>query len=263
MNVNWTFHAVKSFERNIEYLKKYCSKTFLNDNELFNETIKQNSHIYQPAKKKTIPKGLSIFYQYRYFHKFKSIIFVVIVFSLLLFFNCCTNDTTKDSAKTKSTVVDALVADTQSVDYSLDFSGTLLANESVEICSEVSGRVISINFTEGDIVSKGKLLVKIDDTDLQAELRKIEAQIELAEKENTRNEELYNVKGISLEELEISQSELKVLMAEKDVFEAKIKKTELTAPFSGKIGLRSISVGAYISSSDINRNSGTNKSVET
>jgi len=126
-----------------------------------------------------------------------------------------------------------------------------LANESVEIQSEVSGRVVSLNFTEGNIVQKGQLLVKINDTDLQAELRKIEAQIELSEKETKRNEELYNVKGISLEELEISQSELKVLIAEKDVILAKIKKTEITAPFTGKIGLRSISVGAYILTSDI------------
>jgi len=75
MNVNWTFQAVKSFERNIEWLEKHWTikeiENFINDTELFIERIKQNPYIYeQSEKKKTVRKGLvnnivSIFYRIR------------------------------------------------------------------------------------------------------------------------------------------------------------------------------------------------------
>jgi membrane fusion protein (multidrug efflux system) len=147
--------------------------------------------------------------------------------------------------------VDASVVSMSSKDFAYSYTGTLLANEAVEIRPEISGKITHIYFKEGARVKKGELLVKMFDADLQAQLKKNKLQIELQAKEENRKKELFNLKGISKEEYEISENLLNTLKAEQDLLNAQISKTELVAPFTGIIGLRNVSEGSFVSNSNI------------
>jgi membrane fusion protein (multidrug efflux system) len=91
------------------------------------------------------------------------------------------------------------------------------------------------------------VLVKINDADLQAELRRAQYQEDLARSDENRKRQLLEARGISQEEYEIAQNRLNTAKAEVELIRAQIGKTEITAPFSGRIGLRNISKGAYVS----------------
>ncbi|MCX6233386.1 MAG: efflux RND transporter periplasmic adaptor subunit [Bacteroidetes bacterium] len=127
-------------------------------------------------------------------------------------------------------------------------TGTILANEEVEIRSEVPGRVMAINFEEGSYVGKGAVLVKINDDELQAQMKKLILDEELAKEDVYRKGKLLEINAVSQEEYDISQNQLGVIQAQIDLVRSQLIKTVISAPFSGKIGLRYVSPGGYISS---------------
>lgn len=129
----------------------------------------------------------------------------------------------------------------------IDVTGTIAANEQVELRSETAGNITGIFFNEGSHVQKGQLLVKVYDKDLQASLKQIQVQIQLAEQTEYRNKVLYGKEAISKEEYDISLTSLNSYKAQADLVRAQIAKTEVRAPFSGIIGLRNISPGGYLS----------------
>lgn len=181
----------------------------------------------------------------------RAIFFITIV---LLFFSSCRNDVKKRGAFTEGKVilkVDGQVLKLADLDFIYAYTGTLLANEEIDIRPEISAKVTGIYFKEGSIVKKGDRLVKMFDSDLQAQLRSVQLQSELAKKELDRKKELYQFKGISKEELDISENSFNTLMASQDLIKAQISKTELCAPFSGVVGLRMVSEGAFVSNSTI------------
>jgi membrane fusion protein, multidrug efflux system len=126
-------------------------------------------------------------------------------------------------------------------------SGTLLAKEEVDLKSEAVGRIISVRFKEGAKVRKGDLLVKINDAEITAQLRKIANQLELSQARETRQQTLASRDLISKEELEIAVSEKRSLLADRDMLRAQLAKTEIRAPFDGVVGLKEISEGSNIS----------------
>jgi membrane fusion protein (multidrug efflux system) len=130
----------------------------------------------------------------------------------------------------------------------LSTTGTLRANEEVEIVSEVSGKISSIHFEEGSHVTAGQLLLKIDDSELTAERTRALHRVELAERAEARQEELLEDGVISRETYDVALGELNVLLAELQLIDAQLLKTEIRAPFSGIIGLRWVSPGSYLSS---------------
>jgi membrane fusion protein, multidrug efflux system len=169
---------------------------------------------------------------------------------MLLLFSCSGNkqqDGKQGASKSKALSVIGYVVRPDTFNVEITAAGTVLANESVELHPEVSGRVTGIYFAEGEFVTKGKLLVKINDQELQAELQKARYVENLAQSDENRKRQLLEGRGISQEEYEISQNRLKTTQAEVDLIEAQIAKTEIVAPFQGRIGLRNISEGAYIS----------------
>ena len=137
------------------------------------------------------------------------------------------------------------------LDNALLTTGTLMANEEVDLVSELAGRITTIGFTEGGNVSAGQLLVKINDDELQAQLRKAETNLKLAKDDNDRKEQLLAVKGISQEQFDAAQAQLAGLQAEADELKARIAKSTIRAPFSGKVGLRSVSEGGYVGSNAV------------
>jgi membrane fusion protein, multidrug efflux system len=130
-------------------------------------------------------------------------------------------------------------------------TGTILANEKIDLRPEVSGRVTGIFFEEGAIVPKGKLLLKINDSDLQAQLKKNEAQGKMLSDDEYRQKKLLEIKAISQEEYDAAYNQLMVNQADRQLFEAQIAKTEIAAPFTGKIGLRLVSPGSFLASNTV------------
>ena len=139
-----------------------------------------------------------------------------------------------------------IVKDT-TVRNQIDITGTIDANERVNLISQTAGNITGIYFNEGTKVQKGQLLVKVYNQDLQASLQQYQAQMVLARDINNRNKILLEKEAVSKEEYETSLSSLNSLKAQADVVRAQISRTEIRAPFSGVIGLRNVSPGGYLS----------------
>ncbi|MGE4346924.1 MAG: efflux RND transporter periplasmic adaptor subunit [Flavobacteriaceae bacterium] len=142
--------------------------------------------------------------------------------------------------------VDGIIIKTQYFEDILSLSGSLEADEQVEIRSEVSGIVQRINFKEGSQVQKGQILLKINDVELQAQLLQAKTKEQLASENARRAELLLDKEAISREEFDIISAEYQSAKAQTQLIEAQIAKTVIVAPFSGKIGLRNISEGTYV-----------------
>ena len=155
-------------------------------------------------------------------------------------------DSKESKGKSKSMNVNGIVATPQTFDNNLSLSGSIEANEQVEIRSEVSGIVEGIYFQEGSSVSKGQVLFKVNDLELRAQLRQTSTREGLASENERRAKLLLQKEAISQEEYDLARADLKSAQAQSQLIKAQIAKTSVRAPFSGKIGLRSISPGTYI-----------------
>jgi membrane fusion protein (multidrug efflux system) len=125
-------------------------------------------------------------------------------------------------------------------------TGTLQPNEEVVLQSEIAGKIEHIYFQEGKSVKKSQLLVKLNDSELQAELKRTELEIDLAGQMEFRQRKQLELKAISQEMYDQSLNKLNTLKAEKALINARLEKTEIRAPFEGKIGLRFVSSGSII-----------------
>lgn len=128
-------------------------------------------------------------------------------------------------------------------------TGTVRADEGVELQAETSGKVVSINFQEGAPVKKGDLLVKLNDSDLRANLERYTYAKELAQVRFRRVEELMKQKVVSQDDYDTALNELRIQGSFIDLYKAQIEKTEIRAPFDGVVGLRFVSVGTYVGAS--------------
>lgn len=124
--------------------------------------------------------------------------------------------------------------------------GTIVSEDATEIHPEVSGRIISLNVREGAHVGKGAVLAKLYDADLQAQKRKLQVQLQIAQQTASRHEELVKIGGISKEDYAATGLQVSNLRADLDIINTSIAKTVIRAPFSGKLGLKQISIGAYV-----------------
>jgi len=111
----------------------------------------------------------------------------------------------------------------------------------------ITGRIVALNIHEGSSVKKGTVLVKLFDADLQAGLNKLEVQLQIAEKTEERQKELLKISGISQQDYDLSLLQVNNLKADIELTRVNIGKTEIRAPFDGRIGLRNVSEGAYVS----------------
>lgn len=145
--------------------------------------------------------------------------------------------------------VEVLVLKPVMLENKINTTGTLLANEEVELRPEISGRVVGVHFQEGSRVTKGSLLLKINDSELQAQLKRKESEERLAVSDEQRKKSLFEAKAISQEEYDKSLNTLRMVQADMDVTRSLIAKTEIRAPFNGVIGLRHVSEGGYVSPS--------------
>jgi membrane fusion protein (multidrug efflux system) len=147
--------------------------------------------------------------------------------------------------------VNYFVAQTSSLDNNVYTTGKVGALNEIEIKPEIAGRVIGLYFQEGENVNKGAPIIKINDADLQAQLQKNKIQVKLADEKLARLKKLLAINGVSQEEYDIQDNEVSSLKADQLFILAQLAKTNITAPFSGIVGLRNISEGAYVSPTQV------------
>jgi membrane fusion protein (multidrug efflux system) len=152
----------------------------------------------------------------------------------------------KGAMKKGPTRVSGIVLQPQEFADNLSLSGSIEANEQVDIRSEVSGIVVSINFDEGSSVSKGQVLFKVNDIELRAQLAQANTATKLASENERRARLLLEKEAISREEYDIASADYQSARAQTQLIQAQLAKATVRAPFAGKIGLRSISKGTYV-----------------
>lgn len=135
--------------------------------------------------------------------------------------------------------IDTVIEDIRAV-------GTLRPNESVVISTEISGRVARIAFREGEAVKAGDVLVELDATILKAELDKVRSDLGLARSNHERALTLAKQGAGTHRARDEADAAFQAAQANLALAEARLQKTTLTAPLSGIVGLRTVSVGAYV-----------------
>jgi membrane fusion protein (multidrug efflux system) len=125
-------------------------------------------------------------------------------------------------------------------------TGTLRAEEGVELQTETNGKVIAINFTEGSRVRKGDLLVKVNDAEIRATLERATYRRDLARLREQRLVKLLAQRVVTQNDYDTALSDVNVQEAEIALTRAQLAKTEIRAPFDGLVGLRFVSIGAYV-----------------
>jgi membrane fusion protein (multidrug efflux system) len=126
-------------------------------------------------------------------------------------------------------------------------TGSVLADESVIIKSELSGKITSLNIREGQAVRKGQLLFSINAEEAQASIRKQEFNIQLFRDQEKRQRTLLDKEYISAQEYEQANNQLQTAQAELQALRATLAKAYVRAPFDGVLGLTTATVGTYVS----------------
>lgn len=176
---------------------------------------------------------------------------LILIISALLFAGCNqskSNQSGNSAVKPTGTPIEAVIIQPQILHNRIFTTGTLLANEEVELRPEIGGRVTGVFFEEGSRVKKGTVMLKINDSELKANHKRKQIEEKLASDEEQRRKGLLNINGISKEEYERSLNALEVIRAEREIIESQLAKTEIVAPFDGIVGLRQVSEGSYVTS---------------
>ncbi len=183
--------------------------------------------------------------------KTKYIVYTLLIVGIIAFIayriinNQEASKTGQRGGSTPATVTGIIAVPEKFAD-NLSLSGTLEANEQVEIRSEIMGVVDAINFKEGTQVSKGQILLRVNDVELRAQLSKVGTAKQLASENERRAKLLLEKQAISQEEYDVASAGFKSAQAESQLISAQLEKATIRAPFSGTIGLRYISEGTYV-----------------
>jgi membrane fusion protein (multidrug efflux system) len=192
--------------------------------------------------------GLNILYLYS-LQKNQLLKKIIIGLSFSVFLFACKQKKAAPAQNNKSqgpTIVDVLVAGSSDVSGTVEVSGAVIPKETINITPEISGRLIYLNVPDGARVTKGTVLARINDADLQASLNKTKVLLEMAQKTEQRLKKLLAINGINQAEYDVALNQVNSYQADLAVTQAQIDKTVIKAPFDGILGLRQISPGAYV-----------------
>ncbi|HVK96830.1 MAG TPA: efflux RND transporter periplasmic adaptor subunit [Flavisolibacter sp.] len=185
---------------------------------------------------------------------FKIFSFIFPLFTIVFFSTACNSDRKTEvqisqqrgGGQRPPVRSEAFIVGTSTLLDNIEIPGTIVANEATEIHSEVAGRITGIFFREGSYVSRGALLFKLNDADLQAQRRKLQAQLQIAKQNENRSSELLKIGGISRQDYENTALQVNSLNADIAIINSEIAKTNIRAPYSGKVGFRLVSAGAFV-----------------
>jgi membrane fusion protein (multidrug efflux system) len=146
--------------------------------------------------------------------------------------------------------VEAVTVAVERVDLTIPAVGSLRSNESVVLSPEIAGRVVEILGEEGQEVTAGTPVARLDQSVYQAEIAEIEANLELARANFKRADELMRKNAGTARARDEAEAEVRVDEAKLASAKARLDKTVIAAPFDGVLGLRSVSVGQYLAEGD-------------
>jgi membrane fusion protein (multidrug efflux system) len=166
---------------------------------------------------------------------------------LLLLFGCGKKNRSGGRPAPPPYMVEVITVQPRAFREVIFATGTLQARESVTLQAERSGALTEVRFDEGKLIKAGEVLAVIDDSELQAQLQRAQAQLELATAIEKRDRSLIESgQLISEAEFEQTRANLNIAKAETELIRAQLVKTRVRAPFDGVAGLRRISIGAYV-----------------
>jgi membrane fusion protein, multidrug efflux system len=143
--------------------------------------------------------------------------------------------------------VDVDIVREEALDEKEVIVGTMVPFQQVAIVSEIPQKVVRISFRDGDYVRKGQLLYKLNDADIIARLHQLGAELKLAELNEGRLNKLLKTETVKQQEYDEAAMKLQSLEAQRESLRVELKKTEIKAPFSGKIGISKVFPGSYVS----------------
>lgn len=173
---------------------------------------------------------------------FRVIIFFLITISGL---SACKQKTEK-KREVQAITVDVIIAEAVRFPSQIEVNGESLSQEMIELHPEISGRLTYLNIPDGGTVKTGTILAKINDAELIAQLEQQKVQLELANKTEGRLRELLSINGINQADYDVALSQVNTVTANIKVLQAQIDKTVVKAPFTGRLGLRVVSPGAFV-----------------
>ncbi len=166
-------------------------------------------------------------------------------------FSCDSKQKNKEPEKSPAPVVDVIIAQPQIISDSIEANGTVVSNDFAELHPEATGRITYLNVPEGQHISKGTVIARINDADLIANLNKSKASLKLAQDYVNRLKPLLTVQGVNQADYDAAANTVISTQADIEYTQALIDKTVIRAPFDGIIGLRQVSIGAYVSNTDV------------
>jgi membrane fusion protein (multidrug efflux system) len=189
--------------------------------------------------------------------KFQSYSIILAFFTSILIFSSCSSKKKEDAAAQQKAgprppaKVDAFIAETKTVSEAIELPGSIVSGESTEVHPEVAGRITALYVREGTYVNKGAVLAKLYDADLQAQRRKLQVQLKMAQQTEARYNQLQKIGGISKQDYDVTALQVSNIRADLAIISTEIARTVVRAPFSGKLGLKEISTGAYVTPASV------------
>lgn len=186
-----------------------------------------------------------------------SVILIVIVLGALLIVPKLLSDKSKQQTPSNQNTqqqeipVDVFVIKQTDLENEVATVGTIIANEEVEIKSELTRKITGIFFKEGTFVQKGKVLFRLDDADILARLKKLDLDEELNMRQLDREKQLFDKGLLTSDEFEIRETNIEKIRADIEILEVELDKTEIRAPFSGIAGFRNVSIGSLVNNTAI------------
>jgi membrane fusion protein (multidrug efflux system) len=192
-------------------------------------------------------------------YKHQGLAFLLIASACIFFAACSAKDkkttttaqTASQATKQPPLPVEFMIVKPSLINERIEVPGSLMAYESTEIHPEISGRLVLLNINEGKNVGKGAMLAKIYDGDLQAQLSKLQVQLDIANTNEKRSAQLLKIQAISQADYDASQLNVNNIKADIAIVRSNLTKTEIRAPFSGKLGLKNVSPGAFINPTSV------------
>ncbi|OGU00643.1 MAG: hypothetical protein A2085_07225 [Gemmatimonadetes bacterium GWC2_71_10] len=142
--------------------------------------------------------------------------------------------------------VDVAVAERRRVEDAISGTGQIEALQSIELRPDVEGRIVDILFREGSRVARGTPLFKVDDAELRAQVARAEAERDLASQALARTRQLIESQGATQSDLERAEAQYRSTQASLEILQLRLSRTTVTAPFSGIVGARTVSLGDYV-----------------
>jgi membrane fusion protein (multidrug efflux system) len=171
---------------------------------------------------------------------------ICIIFFVITIASCKSGPSVPKQKGNLPVVVDVMVASLEKVDNTIEASGTVIANENVELHPDGSGILTYLNIPEGKYVIKGTILASINSADLAAQYQKSKVQLDLAQKTEERLKKLLSANGINQSDYDVALNQVNSIKADMAYTQTLIDKTIIRAPFNGTLGLRQVSPGAYV-----------------